>query len=193
MRKRNDTLVGGDKLTQRRMNAYEHSMIIRPFADSDAPAVRDLFIRVNRHLAPYLMFEAFEAYIARSLKEEIDHIPEYYGKRNGLFFVADFADRVVGMYGLESVCRDAMELRRMYVDPSARGHGIGRSLLAHAEKKARALNKARLILSTSELQTAALSLYRAASYIQIREEVSKGQSNKELGGGLRRFHFEKLL
>lgn len=167
--------------------------IIRPFVDSDAPPVRDLFVRVNRHLAPDLMAEAFEAYITRSLDEEIDHIPEYYGERNGLFFVADVSAKIVGMYGLESACFDAMELRRMYVDPSARGRGIGRSLLAHAEEQSRKMDKVRLILSTSELQTAALSLYRASGYTQLREEVSEGQSNKELGGGLRRFHFEKIL
>lgn len=168
-------------------------MIIRSFADSDAPAVRDLFIRINRHLAPGPMAEAFEAYIARSLEEEIDRIPEYYGERSGLFFVADAAAKIVGMYGLESACLDAMELRRMYVDPSSRGQGIGRFLLAHAEEKVRELSKARMILSTSELQTAALSLYRSSGYIQVKDEVSKGQSNKKMGGGLRRFHFEKIL
>jgi len=168
-------------------------VIIRPFVDSDAPAVRDLFVRVNRHLAPDLMAEAFEAYIAQSLREEIDHIPNYYWKRNGLFFVTEVSAKIVGMYGLESIGLDAMELRRMYVDPSARGRGIGRSLLDHAEEKTRQMGKVRLLLSTSELQTAALSLYRVSGYTQLGEEVSEGQSNKKLGGGLRRFHFEKLL
>lgn len=48
-------------------------MQIRTFEAGDAAAVRGLFIRVNRQLAPRGMEEAFEAYIARSLNEEVDH------------------------------------------------------------------------------------------------------------------------
>ncbi len=171
----------------------EPNVMIRPFFDADAAAVRDLFVRVNKHLAPDHMAQAFEGYIERSLREEIEHIAEYYKERHGIFFVAEISDSIVGMYGLESVGIDTMELRRMYVDPDARGRGIGRSLLAHAEEQTRLADKARLILSTSEIQTAALSLYRASGYKELREEVSKGQSNKQVGGGLRRFHFEKRL
>jgi hypothetical protein len=56
---------------------------IRPFADDDAPPVRDLFIAVNRLLSPPDLRDAFEAYIERALAEEIDRISAYYGQRNG--------------------------------------------------------------------------------------------------------------
>ena len=170
----------------------EH-LLIRRFVDADAAAVRALFVRVNRHLAPNHMTEAFDTYIARSLREEIDRITEYYGLREGRFFVAEQSTTIRGFYGLESTGSDAMELRRMYVDPSIRGRGIGRALLAHAEEETLGLGKARLILSTSELQIAALSLYRSSGYHQLREEIVESQSNKTLGAGLRRFHFEKSL
>jgi hypothetical protein len=39
---------------------------IRDFAPDDAAAVRALFIRVNRRLAPADMRDAFEGYIARA-------------------------------------------------------------------------------------------------------------------------------
>ena len=64
------------------------ALVIRPFADADLPAVRALFVQVNRDLAPPAMREAFEAYIARSLSEEIDRIPAYYGEREGGFWVS---------------------------------------------------------------------------------------------------------
>ncbi len=167
--------------------------LIRPFLDADAPAVRDLFVRVNRDLAPAHMKAAFDAYVARSLREEIDRIGDYYGERDGGFFVADLTAGIVGFYGLERAAPDAMELRRMYVDPLMRGCGLGRALLAHAEEQARERGCARLILSTSELQVAALTLYRASGYSLLEEEFAESQSNKALGGGLRRFHFEKVL
>lgn len=167
--------------------------IIRPFDDADAAAVRTIFIRVNRHLAPDHLAEAFEAYVVRSLREEIDRIADYYGSRDGSFFVVEQMTCIIGFYGLESAGPDVMELRRMYVDPSRRGRGIGRSLLAHAEAQARQLGKARLVLSTSELQVAALSLYRASGYRELRDAIVESQSNKALGAGLRRLHFEKSL
>ena len=50
---------------------------IRPFAEHDAAQVRELFITVNRLLSPPHLRDAFEAYIERALKEEIDRIPAY--------------------------------------------------------------------------------------------------------------------
>jgi len=40
---------------------------IRPFADDDAPQVRELFIATNRLLSPPDLRDAFEAYIERAL------------------------------------------------------------------------------------------------------------------------------
>ncbi len=170
------------------------SINIRPFAADDAAQVRDLFIRVNRLLAPPDMKEAFEGYIASSLKEEIDRISDYYCRENrGGFWVALDGTQVVGMFGLEPSSPDAMELRRMYVDPDARRRGIARKMLQFAEDECRRRNRLKMDLSTSELQGDALSLYRNTGYQCVREEVAVAASNKTLGGGIRRFHFIKLL
>src|SRR5581483_1638180 len=64
------------------------TLVIRRYEDRDRAAVRDLFVRVNRALAPEAMRDQFEGYIARSLAEEIDLIPAYYAARQGGFWVA---------------------------------------------------------------------------------------------------------
>jgi putative acetyltransferase len=166
---------------------------IREFSPDDAPAVRELFIRANRLLAPADMKEAFEIYIGRALREEIDRVHEYYSERKGGFWVAVDGERLVGMYGLESSTDSGMELRRMYVDPDLRRRGIARTMLIFAEEECRRRNRPRLNLSTSELQTEALALYQSAGYELVREEVAVSGSNKSLGGGLRRYHFTKAL
>jgi len=166
---------------------------VRRYASHDHEAVRSLFIRVNRALAPSTMVEAFEAYILRSLAEEIDHVERYFAERGGAFFVAEGDDGIVGMFGLEMVGTGTAELRRMYVDPAARGLGLGRLLLARSEDAARELGASRMLLSTSEIQQAALGLYRSAGFIETGQEIPTRVSNKQLGGGLRRFHFEKPL
>ena len=166
---------------------------IRPFSANDAAPVRNLFIRINRLLAPPDMTDAFEAYIEVSLREEIDRIAAYYGERQGGFWVAADGARVVGMFGLERVDETTMELRRMYVDPDQRRRGIARQMLTFAEAECRRRNRRRMELSTSELQAEALALYRSAGYQLVREEVALASSNKTLGGGIRRFHFTKAL
>ncbi len=168
-------------------------MRIRSYHDGDRPAVRALFIRINRELAPAAMREQFEAYIVQSLREEIDCIPVYYAGRGGSFWVAEEAGTLVGMYGLERLDARSAELRRMYVAPEARRRGVARALLAHAEHLCRRAGLDRLWLSTSEVQTSALALYRAAGFQLIREEVATAPTNKTVGSGLRRFHFEKRL
>ncbi|MFB9267128.1 GNAT family N-acetyltransferase [Bradyrhizobium erythrophlei] len=155
--------------------------------------MRELFVKVNRLLAPADMRDTFEAYIARSLSEEIDRISDYYSVRNGGFWVAVDGRRIAGMFGLEPSGGEAMELRRMYVDPEARRRGIARTMLAFAERECLRRNRPRLDLSTSELQREALALYRGAGYALVREEVAVGASNKTLGGGIRRYHFTKAL
>ena len=79
------------------------SILIRRFAETDARAVRDPSISVNRLLAPSHWAERFEDYIALSLREGIERINDYYDEWKGAFWVAECNDQVVGMFGLETV------------------------------------------------------------------------------------------
>jgi GNAT superfamily N-acetyltransferase len=169
------------------------AVTIRPFQEPDAAAVRDLFVTVNRQLAPPGGRDAFQTYIARSLAEEMGRVAAYYREHDGGFWVAMRDGSVIGMFGLERTSPGAMELRRMYVDPSARRGGIARTMLDRAEAECRRSGARRLELSTSELQQAALELYRRSGYRLVREEVAEAASNKTVGGGIRRYYFEKAI
>jgi putative acetyltransferase len=166
---------------------------IRRYADTDHAATRDLFIAVNRELAPADMRQAFERYIERSLAEEIDRLAEYYARKQGAFFVAYNDQTLAGMFGLEGLGTQAAELRRMYVAASFRKRGLARMMLDHAEHVCREARTPTLTLSTSELQQAALAFYRNAGYALVREETAAAQTNKTVGGDIRRYHFEKDL
>jgi putative acetyltransferase len=166
---------------------------IRRYADSDHAAVRDLFIRVNRELAPPALRDAFEAYVERSLAEEIDRIGEYYPSKRGAFFVAHEGDALAGMFGLEGLGTPSAELRRMYVEQAHRGSGLARAMLDRAEQECRDTGTPLLELSTSELQGAALAFYRKSGYRLVREETAAAQTNKTIGGDIRRYYFEKRL
>jgi putative acetyltransferase len=166
---------------------------IRPFQERDASSVRDLFIEVNRQLSPPDMQAAFELYIARSLAEEMDRVSAYYREHSGGFWVADRGGEIIGMFGLESASPGSCELRRMYVAPSARRGGVASQMLRFAEDECRRSAAHKIELSTSELQSTAIELYKKAGYRLVREAVVADASNKTVGGGIRRFYFEKVL
>ncbi len=168
-------------------------MLIRRYETLDARPVRELFISVNRALAPPRLRDAFEDYIAQSLSEEIDRIPAYYGERRGGFWVCEESRALCGMYGLERIDPRTAELRRMYVSLEHRRQGVAKALLAHAEAICRAAAIETLTLSTSELQAAALELYRSSGFRLTRREVVDARTNKTFGGGLRRYFFDKRL
>jgi GNAT superfamily N-acetyltransferase len=77
-------------------------------------------------------------------------------------FLAAFLDGVV--VGCGGICRhpegdDVAEIRRMYVDPAARGQGIGARILAELEGRALALGYTAVRLETGVEQREAIRLY----------------------------------
>lgn len=167
---------------------------IRPYEDRDHQPVRQLFIDVNRELAPPHLREEFERYIAVGLREEMDRILEFYRVDGQLsFWVAVEGSRLLGTVALERAGNGALDLRRLYVTAAFRGQGIGRWMLQHAERTAVAMGYLEMLLSTSELQTAAIALYRKDGYQLTREEVATERTSKQAGAGLTRYYFRKVL
>ena len=175
------------------MGKLQTAATIRLFEERDATGVCELFATVNRALSPPAMCGIFEDYVARALAEEMGRITAYYRERTGGFWVAIRDGELVGMFGLELASPGVLELRRMYVDPSARRVGIARSMLQFAEDECRARKALTLELSTSELQPAAIKLYKQAGYKLIKKVIADQGSNKTIGGGVLRYHFEKSL
>lgn len=89
---------------------------------------------------------------------------------SGTFVVAYLRQRPVGCGGLKRhpAGRGAYaELKRMWVDPSTRGLGVGRRLLEHIEGLARAEGIPALRLDTNAALTEAIAMYRSAGYVEI--------------------------
>jgi putative acetyltransferase len=166
---------------------------IRDFHISDSKSVETLFVAVNRALATPDTADRFESYIETSLAEEISQIHAYYTQQDGQFWVTYSGDTLVGMAGVERHSADTVELRRMYVSPASRRQGIARKLLHHVEEWCRQSDVETLILSTSELQPAALQLYQSSGFTLVSEQVAETASNKTIGGGIRRWSYSKRI
>ena len=114
----------------RRRSSAEMTFAIRRYRDADHAAVRDLFIRVNRELAP-----PASARRVRELRRQVRCARRSTGlrittpRKQGAFFVAYDGDTFAGMFGLEGLGTPSAELRRMYVDAAYRGSGLARAML----------------------------------------------------------------
>jgi putative acetyltransferase len=88
-----------------------------------------------------------------------------YNAGGGAFFVAvDGADRVVGTAGLLRTGPTSGEVRKMFLLPEARGHGVGRALLDAVLEAARARGLERLTLTTRSRYGRAIRLYERAGF-----------------------------
>ena len=89
------------------------------------------------------------------------------GPPGGAWVVVYIDERPVGCGGLKALDSETAEIRRVFLDQSARGRGIGRRLLQELEIHARQLGYQRVRLTTGDRQPEALGLFQAAGYLEI--------------------------
>jgi GNAT superfamily N-acetyltransferase len=85
----------------------------------------------------------------------------------GAFVIAYLDGEPVGCGAVRRINSAECEIKRMYVAPSARGHGIGGKILGELEVVARDLGARRLVLETGTRQPEALAMYTRAGFKQI--------------------------
>jgi GNAT superfamily N-acetyltransferase len=91
----------------------------------------------------------------------------------GIFLVARCEDTrcpVAGV-GVRGVGPALGEVKRLWVDPDWRGHGLGRRLMEALEEAARALGLTTLQLGTGDRQPEAVGLYEAAGWVRLHMDA----------------------
>jgi putative acetyltransferase len=81
--------------------------------------------------------------------------------------VAYVKDEAVGCGAFKEYDADAIEIKRMYVEPTFRGKGIAQQILAELEIWAKENNYTGCMLETGKKQPEAIALYIKAGYIII--------------------------
>ncbi len=85
----------------------------------------------------------------------------------GLFLVATYQGDAVGCGGLKLAGGATAELKRLWVDPTARGFGVGRRLMGALEGHALDHGYWRMRLDTNRTLTEAITLYRSLGYAEV--------------------------
>jgi putative acetyltransferase len=114
------------------------------------------------------LLELSDAYAASLYPAESNHMVDLASLEQPevSFFVARRDDDVVGCCALVEAGDGTAEIKRMFVDPEARGLKVGKLLLEALEARARQLGCQAVRLETGIYQPEAIGLYRRAGYVE---------------------------
>jgi ribosomal protein S18 acetylase RimI-like enzyme/DNA-binding MarR family transcriptional regulator len=122
---------------------------------------------------------------ARSISADLDEMRP----PAGAFLVATSRGVAIGCGALKFHADAPTELKRMWVDPQARGLGVGRRLLDELEQRAVAGGSRTVRLETNKSLTEAIAMYRAAGYREVNafndEPYAHHWFEKRIGGASR--------
>ena len=117
---------------------------------------------------------AYSCYVPRIGRKPGPMLDDYGALiRDGRVYVADRGGAVKGVLVLIPG-RDAMLLDNVAVAPDAQGSGVGRAMLAFAERAAMEAGYATIKLYTNEAMTENLELYARTGYAETHRAEEKG-------------------
>ena len=128
---------------------------IREARADEVDLVRGLFREYQTALGRDLSFQEFE--------RELDELPGFYRA----ILLAERDGAVVGCAAVRELAAETAELKRLYVQPQARGLGLGRQLTLSAIHRARDAGFRAVRLDTLPEMTAAVELYRSLGFREI--------------------------
>jgi ribosomal protein S18 acetylase RimI-like enzyme len=135
--------------------------ILQAFDPTDMHDAAVLFRRYAASLPIDLAYQDFEA--------ELAGLPGGYAPPRGALLIArDRRGRPLGCVALRpSADAGACEMKRLFVDPQARGAGIGAALISAILRAAEAAGHREMRLDTLPSMTSAVGLYRRFGFVAI--------------------------
>lgn len=86
---------------------------------------------------------------------------------HGFVLLARLRNVPAAVVALKRIDSDVAEVKRLYVRPEARGHGVGRELMERVVQRARRSGYRSLRLETMSFMTAAISIYESIGFRQV--------------------------
>jgi putative acetyltransferase len=122
----------------------------------DLPALRQLLREYAESLGTHVCFQTFD--------RELAELPGAYAEPGGRLLVARTGDQLAGCIALRPLPGGAGELKRLYVRPDFRGHGLGKKLALRLIREAAVIGYSQLYLDTLPTMTEAAALYRSLGF-----------------------------
>jgi DNA-binding MarR family transcriptional regulator/GNAT superfamily N-acetyltransferase len=112
--------------------------------------------------------QSYEVLVSRILAD----FSEHFDPTREAAWIAELDQRMVGsIFLMAGDSPDVGKLRLLYVEPDARGFGVGKMLVAACIERARAVGYERLELWTNSILDAARHIYQRAGFQLVKEEM----------------------
>ncbi len=136
------------------------SVVIREVGSpEDIATVKRLFVEYAQSLNVDLCFQSFD--------KELAELPGAYAGESGSLLLAEIDGNAVGCVGLRKLSDSICEMKRLYVNPDARGRQIGRLLVNEIIARGRQLGYERIRLDTLPFMQTAIGMYRSLGFGEI--------------------------
>ncbi|MGL6212146.1 MAG: bifunctional helix-turn-helix transcriptional regulator/GNAT family N-acetyltransferase [Paracoccaceae bacterium] len=112
-----------------------------------------------------LLLDTFDMFSPADLPLPLPDGPRY-RPPEGAFLIAWSEDLPIGCVALRRLTPDTAEVKRLWVDPMARGQGLGRRLMHAIETRARTLGYTTAKLDSHTNLPEAIALYRSDGWVE---------------------------
>lgn len=140
------------------MNASYRDLLIRDWQPSDRQAAAAVIRTV---LAEYGL-----TWQPEGADQDVLEVERFYQATGGQFWVVEQQGQIIGTAAYYPIARGekAVEIRKMYLLPAARGQGLGKFLLAQLEQAIAAQGFERIWIETATILDTAVKLYEKHGY-----------------------------
>jgi len=140
------------------MKGYYQGFLIRDWQEKDRNNAANILHSV---LTEYGL-----PWLPNAADQDVIKVEEFYLTTGGEFWVVEKPEKVVGTAAYYPVKRGekAVEIRKMYLLPEARGRGLGKYLLTQLEKTIAAKGFREIWIETASVLKEAVKLYESNGY-----------------------------
>lgn len=157
--------------------------IVHVRSEADAADVRILvheFIAwlYERYPDEHAQFDGY--FKAQNLEKQLSDLLTIFCPPKAECLLARLDGKAAGLVMMKPKTDDTCEMNRMYVRPIARGHGLGKALVAELLSTARNLGYRQMMLAAGAQHHEALPLYRSFGFIEDKALPDTGAGDIEI-------------
>lgn len=134
------------------------------------PRPGDLGWIVHRQAALYAKEYGFDWTFEGLVSEIVGKFIAEFDPAHERCWIAEMEGEIVGSVFVVRQDEEVAKLRMLYVDPAARGRGLGRALVDECLRFARGAGYRRMVLWTNDILVSARRIYEAAGFELLEEE-----------------------
>ena len=111
---------------------------------------------------------SFQIYLdIQHYEDEIRDLEAKYGRPEGRLYLALWDGEAAGCIALRKLDDGCCEMKRLYVRPAFRGHGIGDALVDRVIQDAKAMGYRSMLLDTLPFLESAIHMYQKRGFYEI--------------------------